>query len=112
MEYLEVNPSKNLKALLPFQEKFTNPAGIFQGGILCAALDEVFGPLSYISAQAPCMTLALHTTFLAPFKREMKTCQIEGMILKQSKNFIFMRAEIHSPDQILLAHAESHVKIL
>lgn len=112
IEYLEIIPDEKMVAKVPFQKRFTNPVGVYQGGMLSACIDEVFGPLSYLSAQAPCITLNLNTMFLGTFKEEMKFCIITAIMLKKTKNFMFMRAEVHSNDGELLAHAETQIKIL
>lgn len=112
LEYLEIVPDQKMLAKLPFQKRFTNPAGMYQGGFLSAALDEVFGPLSYISTQAVCMTLSLNVTYLGAFKEDMGHVIIEAIVLKKTKNFIFMRADVKSPKGDLIAIAESHMKVL
>lgn len=112
LHYLEVKPNESMKAKLPFQKRFTNPVGTFQGGILAAGLDDVFGPLSYVSAGRPCLTLSLNLTFLKAFTEKMQFCTVEAIILQKTKSFIFMRGEARSPDGELLAVAESHVSIL
>ncbi len=112
LHYLEVIPGNKMVARLPFQKRFTNPVGTFQGGFLAAGMDDVFGPLSYVSAGRPCLTLSLNTTFLKAFTEKMAHCILEATILEQTKTFIFMRAEARSPEGELLAHAESHVTIL
>lgn len=109
LEYLEIIPSKKMVAKLPFQERFTNPVGLYQGGFLAAAIDEVFGPLSYITHGAPCLTLSLNLTYLKGFSSKMGHCLIEAQVLKETNNFIFMRAEVKSPEGDLLLHAETHV---
>jgi acyl-coenzyme A thioesterase PaaI-like protein len=112
IEYLEVIPGKKIKGKIPFQTRFTNPIKTYQGGILTAAIDDHFGPLSYITAERPCTTLSLNTTFLKPFTEKMGFCIIEAEVLQKTKAFIFMRAVVMSPEGDLLAHAESHVAIL
>lgn len=109
LEYLEVSPGQKLVAKLPFQERFTNPLGLFQGGFLAAGIDDVFGPLSFITAMGPTTTISMNVTYLKPFTKEMGHCLIEGSVLKMTKNFIFMRAKVKSPLGDLLAHAETHV---
>lgn len=111
LEYIEITPGK-LIAKAPFQERFTNPVGLYQGGMLAACIDEVFGPLSYMTAKAPCMTISMNTTYLGAFKKEMGSVLIEGTVLKQTRNFIFMRAEVKTHEGELIAHAETHVKVL
>jgi acyl-coenzyme A thioesterase PaaI-like protein len=112
IEYLEVVPGKKIKGKVPFQKRFTNPIKTFQGGILGAAMDDHFGPLSYITAERPCTTLSLNVSFLKPFTEKMGHCLIEAEVLQKTKSFIFMRAIVLSPDGEMLAHGESHVAIL
>ena len=112
IEYLEAVPGKSIKGKVPFQKRFTNPIKTYQGGILSAAMDDFFGPLSYISAGRPCTTLSLNTTYLKPFTEKMEYIIIEAEVLQQTKSFIFMRAVAKSPEGALLAHGESHVNIL
>ena len=112
LEYLEVIPNEKMVARVPFQKRFTNPIGTFQGGILSACMDDVFGPLAYVSSGHPCMTLCLNTTFLKAFVEGMKECRIEATVLQKTKSFIFMRADVKTLDGELIAHAESHVTIM
>jgi acyl-coenzyme A thioesterase PaaI-like protein len=112
LEYLEINPGKKMIAKLPFQDRFTNPIYTFQGGILIAGMDDVFGPLSYVTAERPCTTLSLNSTFLKAFTKKMNHVIIEAIVLQKTKSFIFMRADVKSPEGELLAHGESHVAIL
>jgi uncharacterized protein (TIGR00369 family) len=112
LEYLEIKPGISMKAKFPFQKRFTNPAGILQGGFLVAALDDVLGPLTYVTSGKICLTLSLNTTFLKAFTEKMGFCIIEAFVLQKTKSFIFLRADVRSPDGELMAHAESHVSIL
>lgn len=109
IEYLSIIPGKEITARLPFKQKFTNPTGIYQGGFLSAALDEVFGPLSFITSQGPCLTLSLNVTYLKAFLPSMKECLVKATVLKESKQFIFMKGEITTLNGELMALAESHV---
>ncbi|EMN51288.1 hypothetical protein LEP1GSC088_4512 [Leptospira interrogans str. L1207] len=38
-EFVEFEPPKRLVVRIPYDSRFTNPVGIFQGGMLCAALE-------------------------------------------------------------------------
>lgn len=112
IEYLEAEPGKKIRGKVPFQKRFSNPIRTYQGGILSAAMDDHFGPLSYITAERPCTTLSLSTTFLKPFTEKMGFCIVEAEVLTKTKSFIFMRATVHSPEGVLIAHGESHVAIV
>lgn len=112
VEYTVIEPGKRMVAKFPYQKKFSNPVGLYQGGFLSAAIDEVLGPLSYISAGTPCMTLSLNVTFLKAFPESLGHVMIEGTVLQRTKSLLFMRAEVRSPSGDLIAHAESHATIM
>lgn len=112
IEYLEAVPGKKIRGKLPFQTRFSNPIRTYQGGILGAAMDDHFGPLSYITAERPCTTLSLNMTFLKPFTEKMGFCLIEVEVLQKTKSFIFMRGTVSDPNGVLIAHGDSHVAIL
>lgn len=112
VEYTAIEPGKRMEAKFPYQKRFSNPVGLYQGGFLSAAIDEVLGPLSYITAGTPCMTLSLNVTYLRAFPENMGHVTIEGTVLQKTKSLIFLRAEVRSPAGDLIAHAESHATIM
>ena len=112
LDYLTIEPGVKILSRVPYQRRLSNPIGTYQGGMLSAAIDETLGPLSYLTAGGPCTTLTLNVTFLAAFTESMGSCEIEALVLKKTKNFIFMRADVRAPNGDLVAHAESHVKVL
>lgn len=112
LEYIELEPGVKMTAKLPFQKRFTNPIGVYQGGFLSAGVDDVFGPLSFVTAGGPTVTISMNMTYLGTFKEEHQYCTIHGTVLKKTKNFIFMRADVKTPTGELIAHAETHVKVL
>ncbi len=112
VEYTEIVPGQKMSAKFPYQKKFANPIGTYQGGFLSAAIDEVMGPLSYITAGVPCMTLSLNVTFLKAIPETTKYFMVEGFVLQKTKSFIFLRAEVKTPEGELIAHAESHAAVM
>lgn len=112
LEYSDSEPGVKLTAKIPFQKRFTNPIGIYQGGMMAACLDETFGPLAYLTAGGPCITISMNVTYLSSFTEQMGHCLVNAIVLKKTKNFIFMRADVVSPSGEIVAHSESHVKIL
>lgn len=111
IEYLEIAPGKKMVAKIPFQHKFTNPAGTYQGGFLSAAMDEVFGPLAYITVNTFCMTLSLNLTYLKAFTSNIPHVIITAEVLKKTNNFVFMRGEVRTPEGDLICIGESHVAV-
>lgn len=109
IEYLSITPGKEIRAKIPFKKKFTNPAGLYQGGFLTAALDEVFGPLAFVTHQGPCLTLSISVTFLKAFQESMKECLLTAEVVKETRQFIFMRGEVKTAEGEVIAFADSHV---
>lgn len=112
LEYTKVEPGVLLAAKFPFQKRFTNPVGLMQGGFLAAAMDDIFGPLSYMTAQRPCMTLSMNVTYLRAFSEKDQEVHLEGRVIQKTKSFIFMRVEVKNPKGDIVATADSHVSIL
>jgi uncharacterized protein (TIGR00369 family) len=57
---------RSLVVSFPVLEESLNPLQTMQGGFIVAAFDNVFGPLSYLAARVPCVTLNLNTQFVRP----------------------------------------------
>ncbi len=112
LEYTKVEPGILLEAKFPFQKRFTNPVGLMQGGFLAAAMDDIFGPLSYMTAQRPCMTLSMNVTYLRAFSEKDQEVILTGKVIQKTKSFIFMRVEVKNNQGDIVATADSHVSIL
>lgn len=106
--YTAIDPGKMLEAEFAFNPLFTNPLKIFQGGFLCAAFDEVFGPLTYMAAQKPALTIEMSTSFLRPFTAATGSVKIRAEVVNQSKALLVLKAEARAPDGKLIATASSH----
>lgn len=105
-------PGEVLEVEVPYQQRFTNPVGSFQGGMMAAALDEAFGPLSYMTAQAPCVTLDMTLTYLKALREANAPMRVRAEVVKKTSQFIFMRAEVRDANGDLLVIAQSHSSIL
>jgi uncharacterized protein (TIGR00369 family) len=65
-EFVDYDSRRALAVSFPVLEESLNPLREMQGGFLVAAFDNVFGPLSYLAARRPCVTLTLNTQFIRP----------------------------------------------
>jgi uncharacterized protein (TIGR00369 family) len=101
--YTHFEFGKSLTAEFCFNEQFTNPLKIYQGGFLCAAIDDVFGPLTYMAAKKPALTLQLNTTFIRPFTAKDKKITIKADVISQSKSLLVLQAEVKTMDGKLIA---------
>lgn len=107
-EYTAVDMGKMLEAKIPFDHRYTNPLKMYQGGILAGAFDEVFGPLTYMTAGAPVVTLEMSVTFLRPFTERDGYVSIRAEVVSKTKSVIVMRAEARNPEGKLVATAQNH----
>lgn len=111
-EVVAFDEGKSLTVQFPFDPRFTNPMGIFQGGMLCTAADNVFGPLSYFTAKGPCVTLDLGARYMRPFTKDLSPITVEAKVVSQTKQLLIMDARIFGNDGKLLATASTQFLIL
>ncbi|MFA4794581.1 PaaI family thioesterase [Leptospira kirschneri] len=111
-EFVEFEPPKRLVVRIPYDARFTNPIGIFQGGMLCTALDNTFGPLSYLAAKRPCVTTDLSTQFFRTFSSKDEYVLIEAKVVSKSPAMMTMQAEVRNPKNKLIAISTTSVLIL
>jgi uncharacterized protein (TIGR00369 family) len=67
-KFAEYESRRSLAVAFPVLEESLNPLRTMQGGFIVAAFDNVFGPLSYLAARVPCVTLNLNTQFVRPIE--------------------------------------------
>ncbi|MFA6542708.1 MAG: PaaI family thioesterase [Bacteroidota bacterium] len=63
-EYVDYESRVKLKIAFPVLKEYLNPMNSMQGGFIAAAFDNVFGPLSYLAAHQPCITVSLQTNYI------------------------------------------------
>ncbi|AOP35542.1 thioesterase [Leptospira tipperaryensis] len=110
-EFLEIE-SKRILVRFPYDARFANPIGMFQGGMLCTALDNTFGPLSYITAKRPCVTTDLSTQFFRSFAPRDEYIEIEARVVAKSPAMLTMLAEVRNPKKKLIATSTTSMLIL
>jgi uncharacterized protein (TIGR00369 family) len=110
-EFLEYQSRKSLKVSFPVMEGSLNPQGKMQGGFLTAAFDNVFGPLSYLAARTPCITLDIHTQFFRGLKSG-ETVTIVAVVVARGPGSIYMTAEAHNSAEKLVATSNTNLLIV
>jgi uncharacterized protein (TIGR00369 family) len=111
-EYTDFEPGKMIAARVRFEERYTNPLRLYQGGFLCAVLDEVYGPLTYIAAGRPAVTIEMSTSFVRPFTAKDEFVHVRAELVSQSKTLLVLRAEARNPAGKLIATSTSHSLIV
>jgi len=90
----------------PVLERYQNPLGIMQGGVMAAAVDNTIGPLSYLVAP-PSVTAQLTMTFLAPATPDMETVTVEARLTARAGRQLVLDATVTAPDGTELALARA-----
>lgn len=111
-EYTEIEFGKTLTGKFAFNPKFTNPLQMFQGGFLCAAFDDVFGPLTYMAAGQPVVTLEMSTSFIRPFTAKDEVMFIKAEVVSKTKSVLILRAEARNKEGKLIATANNHSLVM
>ena len=92
-EFIEFVENIKLVARFPNMERYMNPFGFMQGGILVAAMDNTISPLSYVSAP-PNITKEITTEFKRPVKQDEKYIDVVATIAEKASSYILLQAEV------------------
>jgi uncharacterized protein (TIGR00369 family) len=109
---IDFNAKDYIKISFPVPVNFSNPAGNLLGGMISAFFDNTFGPLSFVIAQKPVVSLDLNTTFIKPISPKEKDLIVEAKAIKITKRFIIFEGKAYNPDNELIATSTSRMMIL
>lgn len=90
----------------PVLERYQNPMGAMQGGVVAAAVDNVVGPLSYLVAP-PSVTAQLTVTYLAPVSEGAEAIEVEARLVHRAGRQLVFDAVVRGLDGAELAVARS-----
>jgi acyl-coenzyme A thioesterase PaaI-like protein len=110
--YTAMEHAKSLSAEIRFDERFCNPLRVLQGGFLCAVFDEVFGPLAYMAAKRPVVTIEMSRTFIRRFTEKDQVLSVRADLVARSRSVLVLRAEAQCRSGRLIATSSSHSLIL
>jgi len=111
-ELVEYNGKDFMKISYPIQEKYLNPARNLMGGMISAFMDNTFGPLSFVIAQRPVVSLDLNTYFIKPISPKEETIIVEAKAIKITKRFIIFEGKAYNSANELIATGTSRMMIL
>ena len=88
----------------PVLERYQNPMGVMQGGVVAAAIDNVVGPLSYLVAP-PSVTAQLAVTYLAPATPDTEHVEVTARLVARAGRQLVFDAVATAPDGTEIAVA-------
>lgn len=110
-EFLEYQKNKSLTVQFPVKENQTNPLGMMQGGYIAAAFDNTFGPLSYLVAKKPMVTIDLSCQYIRGVEKG-QNITVEARIVARGFSTLHMTGEMYSENRKLLATSSTNLLIL
>lgn len=104
-EFIAFDPAaKSLTVRFPVQERFQNPLGYMQGGMIAAAVDNVIGPLSFMVAP-PSVTKTLEMTYLRPVPASLAEITVHAWLVAAEGRDLLFEAEVRRGEGTVLARA-------
>ena len=95
-----------LAAAFPIQARFQNPNGAMQGGMVAAAIDNAFGPLSSLVAPLSA-TMKMEIRYKKPVLTAYEYIIVEAKLDKKTGPFLKLSATVKSNDGELLTTANT-----
>ena len=95
-----------LTAKFPILEKYRNPYGSMQGGMIAAAVDNTLGPLSMVVAPVN-VTRTLEMKYSQPVMPEMKYILVKASLVEREGPKLFFEATVRGPDGQKLAKCKA-----
>ena len=95
-----------LQTRFPVLEKFLNPYGSMQGGMVAAAVDNTLGPLGMLVAP-PNVTRRLEMKYSQPVTPDLEFIIVQARLLDRDGRWLFFAAEVRDQAGGILARAKA-----
>ena len=106
-QFIAYDPGEgSLITQFPIMESYLNPYSTMQGGMIAAAVDNTFGPLSVLVA-APNLTRQFEMTYSEPITMAMGFIRVHAQFVKREGRRLFFRADVRDPNRKRVARAKS-----
>jgi uncharacterized protein (TIGR00369 family) len=94
------------------KHEFCNPAGLIQGGILCAMLDDTMGPAVFVKTDGRLYTATISTTinYLAPAKVGLIIA--EATVIRLGSTVAFVEGKLMDTSGVVLATATTIARVV
>ena len=110
-EIINYAPQTSLTIRFPVKKRYQNPLGQMQGGMIVAAIDNVFGPLSYL-AGPPSGTTQLNTSFIRSVTPEDEYIEVTAQVDEITRRHVYMSARVKNAKDETVAISQTSFTIL
>ena len=107
----ETGIGARLAVRMPVLERYQNPMGHVQGGVVAAMVDNAVGPLSYLVAP-PSATTQMTVTYLAPLTSDLAHVDVAATVAHRAGRMLILDAQVSGPDGALLAVARAAQQVV
>lgn len=110
-EPMEIEPGR-VKVRYTASERFLNPQGNVQGGILASMLDDAMGPAAYTTVEEGQFvpTLEFKVSFFRP--AQPGPLIAEGRLVHRTKSVAYVEGELRTEDGDLVAKGSATLRIV
>lgn len=106
-EFVQFNADEGwLVTRFPVLERYCNPYGSMQGGMIAAAIDNTLGPLSMLVAP-PNVTRRLEITYNRSISPELGYIEVRAQFSCKEGKTLHFTARVRDPEGNLLARARA-----
>jgi acyl-coenzyme A thioesterase PaaI-like protein len=106
-EFISFDPKIGvIKTKFPVLDTFLNPFGSMQGGMVAAAVDNTFGPLSMLVAP-PSVTRRIEMKYSRPVTPDLQYITVEGKLVNRDDRMLTFQADVRDLSGNLLAKAKA-----
>lgn len=111
-EVVSFDPQTNtLVCKFPVQERWQNPLGYMQGGVLAVLVDNTVGPLSFMVAP-PSVTTQMNISYFRPVTPEESEVTVTAQLSERTRKQLFFTATVRGSDGKTLCVANATQQIL
>ena len=94
-EFINFVENQSLAIRFPNKERYMNPLGFMQGGMIVAAIDNTISPLSY-TLGIPNITKEISTQFKRPVYKTDSYIDVIATILSTTSENIVLEADVRN----------------
>jgi uncharacterized protein (TIGR00369 family) len=106
-EFLQFDRDEELLITrFPVLERYLNPYGAMQGGMVAAAVDNTLGPLSMLVAP-PNVTRRLEMKYSRPITTDLEFITVRARLVHREGRWLAFSAEVRDQGGTLLARARA-----
>lgn len=103
--------AKTMTVKFPVEDRFRNPLGFLQGGILVAMIDNTVGPLSFMLAP-PSVTTQFNTSYLRPVTPQDTFLTIKAVCIEQTRRQLFLQGTAYNMEGKTLCIAQATQQVV